>query len=138
MMDFFTNTNNLLLIATLVTSGLALALPNILGRMNRQILSVHESVKLVNERSAQIVDVRTVDEFKAGHVAKSKNLPAKEFDSDLKNLKLDASKPVILVCLSGSRANNLLGKFKKAGFAEVACMDGGIAAWKDAGLPLVK
>ena len=137
-MDFLTNTNNLLLLATLITSGLALALPQILGRLNKQLLSVHTAVQWVNQRNAQIVDIRTADEYKTGHIAQSKHLPLADLDNGIKQLKLDSNKPVILVCLSGSRANTASGKFKKAGFAEVACMDGGISAWNQAGLPLVK
>jgi rhodanese-related sulfurtransferase len=137
-MDFLTNTNNLMLLATLVTSGLALALPQILGRLNKQLLSVHTAVQWVNQRNAQIVDIRTADEYKAGHIAQSKHLPLADLDNGIKQLKLDSNKPVILVCLSGSRANTASGKFKKAGFSEVACLDGGISAWNQAGLPLVK
>ncbi|MEY4481208.1 MAG: hypothetical protein RIQ84_370 [Pseudomonadota bacterium] len=137
-MDFLTNTNNLLLLATLITSGLALALPQILGRLNKQLLSVHTAVQWVNQRNAQVVDIRTADEYKTGHIAQSKHLPLADLDNGIKQLKLDSNKPVILVCLSGSRANTASGKFKKAGFAEVACMDGGISAWNQAGLPLVK
>jgi rhodanese-related sulfurtransferase len=137
-MDFLTNTNNLLLLATLITSGLALALPQILGRLNKQLLSVHTAVQWVNQRNAQIVDIRTADEYKTGHIAQSKHLSLADLDNGIKQLKLDSNKPVILVCLSGSRANTASGKFKKAGFTEVACMDGGISAWNQAGLPLVK
>ena len=137
-MNFLTNTNNLLLIATLVTSGLALAVPQILGRLNRQLLSAHTAVQWVNQRGAQIVDVRSVEEFKSGHVANSKNLPLSDIQDPAKQLHLDTNKPVILVCLSGSRASSAAGKFKKAGFSEVACIEGGVGGWTQAGLPLVQ
>jgi len=136
-MDFLTNTNNLLLIATLVTSGLALALPQLLGRLNKQLLNVHTAIQWVNQRQAQILDVRTSDEYQSGHIANSKNLPLANFDN-IQQLQLDTNKPVILVCLSGSRANTAVGKLKKAGFLEVACIEGGISSWNQAGLPLVK
>ena len=105
-MDFLTNTNNLLLLATLITSGLALALPQIMGHLNKQLLSVHESVQWINQRQAQILDIRTPDEYKAGHIANSKHLP--------------------------------LAKLKKAGCKDVVCMEGGISAWNQAGMPLIK
>ena len=137
-MDFLTNTNNLLLLATLITSGLALALPQILGRLNKQLLSVHTAVQWVNQRNAQVVDIRTADEYKTGHIAQSKHLSLADMDYGIKKLKLDSNKPVILVCLSGSRANTAVGKLKKMGFLEVACMEGGISSWNQASLPLVK
>ena len=136
-MDFFTNTNNLLLIATLVTSGLALALPQLMGRMNKQLLNVHTAIQWVNQRQAQLLDVRTAEEYQSGHIANSKHLTLADLD-DIQKLKLDTNKPVILVCLSGSRANSAVAKLKKAGFSELACMEGGISAWNQAGLPLVK
>jgi rhodanese-related sulfurtransferase len=137
-MDFISNTNNLLLLATLLTSGLALALPQIMGRINKELISVHTAIQWVNQRNAQIVDVRSVEEYKTGHIANSKHLPLKELDGGISKLRLDARKPIILVCLSGSRATSAAGKFKKAGFDEVACMEGGIAAWNQASLPLIK
>ena len=136
-MDFITNTNNLLLLATLLTSGLALALPQIMGRINKELISVHTAIQWVNKRNAQIVDIRSVEEYKTGHIANSKHLPLSELDGGISKLRLDARKPIILVCLSGSRANTAAGKFK-AGFDELACMEGGISAWNQAGLPLIK
>ncbi len=137
-MDFFTNTNNLLLLATLITSGLALALPQIMGRLNKQLLSVTESVQFINQRQAQILDIRTVEEFNAGHIPNSKHLPLSELDSGLKQAKIDSNKPIILVCLSGNKANTALAKLKKAGCKDVVCMEGGISAWNQAGMPLIK
>jgi rhodanese-related sulfurtransferase len=95
-------------------------------------------VQWINQRQAQILDIRTADEYKAGHIANSKHLPLSELDSGLKQAKIDSNKPIILVCLSGTRANTALGKLKKAGCKEVACMDGGISAWNQAGMPLIK
>jgi rhodanese-related sulfurtransferase len=137
-MDFFTNTNNLLLLTTLIASGLALALPQILGRLNKQLLSVHESVQWINQRKAQIVDIRTPDEYKAGHIANSKHLPLSELDSGLKQAKIDSNKPIILVCLTGNKANIALAKLKKYGCKDVAYLEGGIAAWNQAGMPIIK
>ena len=136
-MDFLSNTNNLLLIATLVTSGLALALPQLMGRFNKQQLNVHTAIQWVNQRQAQILDVRTADEYQSGHIANSKNLPLADIDN-IQKLQFDTNKPVILVCLRGSRANTASGKLKKMGFLEVTCLEGGISSWNQAGLPLVK
>jgi rhodanese-related sulfurtransferase len=137
-MDFITNTNNLLLFATLLTSGVALALPQIMGRINKELISVHTAIQWVNQRNAQIIDIRSVEEYKTGHIANSKHLPLAELDGGISKLRLDARKPIILVCLSGSRATKAAGKFKKAGFDEVACIEGGVSAWNQANLPLIK
>jgi rhodanese-related sulfurtransferase len=111
-------------------------LPQLIGGANKR-LGVHATVQWINQRQAQLVDVRTTEEFRSGHVAGSKNLPLDRFDNDLSQLRLDTNKPVILVCLSGQRASGAVNKFKKAGFTEIACLDGGVNAWRDAGLPLI-
>jgi rhodanese-related sulfurtransferase len=117
---------------------LALALPQILGRLNKQLLSVHESVQWVNQRQAQILDIREANEYKAGHIPNSKHLPLSELDSGLKQAKIDSNKPIILVCLSGNKSNTALAKLKKAGCKDVVCLEGGISAWNQAGMPLIK
>ncbi|MFT5823373.1 MAG: phage shock protein E [Crocinitomix sp.] len=59
---------------------------------------------------ALVIDVRSNEEFKSGHVKGSKNIPLQTVNSRLNELK---GKIVILVCRSGARAgqaNNLLKK----------------------------
>ena len=46
--------------------------------------------------------------------------------------------PVVLVCRNGMASADAAKKLKKAGFEQVHWLDGGIAAWDAAGLPLVK
>jgi rhodanese-related sulfurtransferase len=40
--------------------------------------------------------------------------------------------------LSGNKANTALAKLKKAGCKEVMSLEGGISAWNQAGMPLIK
>lgn len=51
---------------------------------------------------AQVIDVRTRNEFKEGHFSKSKNIPLNELESKISQLN---GKQVILVCRSGARAS---------------------------------
>lgn len=53
------------------------------------------------KNGAIVVDVRTVQEFKSGHVPGSKNIPLHTLNSKKKSFK---GKEVILVCRSGGRA----------------------------------
>jgi rhodanese-related sulfurtransferase len=43
-----------------------------------------------------------------------------------------------VVCQSGARADKAARQFRAAGFEDVYTLDGGIAAWTAAGLPLTK
>jgi len=48
------------------------------------------------------------------------------------------SQPVVLVCRTGQTAGAAAKRLKKAGFEKVYVLDGGVAAWQQADLPLVK
>ena len=58
--------------------------------------------KLLNE-GAEIVDVRTKDEFRMGHIDGSKNIPLDTIKKELHKLK-NLNKPIITVCHSGNRS----------------------------------
>ena len=61
-----------------------------------------DMAKLV-EQGAVIVDVRTKDEYKAGHIAGSRNIPLDIIKSETASLK-KLNMPVITVCRSGNRS----------------------------------
>ena len=68
--------------------------------------------KEVVSRGGQIIDVRTPEEYKSGHVFNSKNIPLQQLQKEVKGL--DMKKPIITCCASGMRsasaANILSGK----------------------------
>lgn len=55
------------------------------------------------EKGAVILDVRTPNEFRQGHIQGSKNIPVNEIRSKIEMIK-KWNKPVITVCLSGGRS----------------------------------
>ena len=66
------------------------------------------------EQGATIVDVRTPDEFRSGHVAGSINIPLDRIQVDMKKISKD--KPVIACCLSGGRSGRAAEILKNAGY----------------------
>ena len=60
-------------------------------------------VKEFLSRGAIIVDVRTPQEFKDGHVVNSLNIPVQQIEARVSTIK-KKDKPVILCCKSGGRA----------------------------------
>lgn len=86
---------------------------------------------------AQIIDVRTPEEFQKGHVEGAMNLNIKgaEFDQQLGTL--DKSKPVFVYCLSGVRSGAAVERMLAEGFREVYHMPGGIVEWRASDLPEV-
>jgi rhodanese-related sulfurtransferase len=56
-------------------------------------------------RGAKIIDVRSPQEYKGGHVKGSVNIPLDRIRAEVASLK-KAGKPVILCCASGMRSGN--------------------------------
>ena len=136
-MDFILNTNNLILLVMLILSGVMIFTPTLKGIFQGQSLTAPVATSWINNRRAAIVDLRSAEEFKLGHLARAKHLPVEKFPSGLLALKLDKANPVILVCEKGSKSASMIAKFKKEGFQEVVALEGGIKSWTEAGLPLV-
>lgn len=66
------------------------------------------------KNGAIIVDVRSVAEFRAGHIPGSKNFPVDSIRNKVAELK-KFNKPVITVCRSGARSGMAKGILKSAG-----------------------
>ncbi|MCY7355038.1 MAG: rhodanese-like domain-containing protein [Lysobacter sp.] len=97
-----------------------------------------ELTGLVNRDSALVVDLRPFADFDKGHIAGAKNVLMTQFDPENPQLKSAKSLPVVLVCKTGQSAGTAAKRLRKAGFEKVYVLDGGIAAWQQADLPLVK
>jgi rhodanese-related sulfurtransferase len=84
-----------------------------------------------------VLDVRTPEEFAAGHLAGAVNLDfyAATFADDL--AALDREVPYLLYCRSDNRSGQVREMMRSLGFILVYELDGGILAWAEAGLPLV-
>lgn len=102
-------------------------------------LSINEfENKIKTTQNAQLVDVRTPDEFVTGHLKDAKNIDfwAKDFDKQI--MTLDKSKPTFVYCLAGTRSIKARDFMKINGFKEVYYMDGGIMKWRLNDKPLVE
>ncbi|RMH93171.1 rhodanese-like domain-containing protein [Lysobacter pythonis] len=97
-----------------------------------------ELTALVNRENALVIDIRAMNEFQQGHVSGSKNVLMSQFDPESKLLASAKSLPVVVVCKTGMTAAGAAKRLVKAGFEKVYVLDGGIAAWQQADLPLVK
>ena len=97
-----------------------------------------ELTPLMNRDNALVVDLRPIADFDKGHIAGSKNVQLSQFDPENKQLAPAKALPVVLVCKAGESADGAAKRLRKAGFGKVYVLDGGIAAWRQAELPLVK
>ncbi|MGA9596065.1 MAG: rhodanese-like domain-containing protein [Acidimicrobiia bacterium] len=83
-----------------------------------------------------ILDIRTPDEFAAGHIPGAINIDYYSPDFEQKLRTLDLQVPYVMYCNSGNRSANALPLMDSIGFQEVYELDGGIQAWYSAGQPL--
>jgi len=101
-----------------------------------QNVNVEEFTKHIE--GAQIVDVRTPDEWNEGIIdgAVMNNIYDADFEAKLG--KLDKEKPVAVYCKVGGRSGQAMAKMQELGFKEVYNLKGGMDAWKGANKPTVK
>ncbi|MFO7339737.1 MAG: rhodanese-like domain-containing protein [Lysobacteraceae bacterium] len=93
---------------------------------------------LINRADALVVDLSAIADFEKGHIAGSRNVIPSQFDPEGKLLAGRKQSPVVLVCRTGMASAAAARRLRKAGFEQVYWLEGGIAAWQAAGLPLVK
>ncbi|TZF90224.1 rhodanese-like domain-containing protein [Cognatilysobacter lacus] len=93
---------------------------------------------LVNREDAVVVDLSASGDFEKGHVAGSRNVQASALTPEHKLIAGAKERPLVLVCRSGQGSAAAAAKLAKSGITHVHWLDGGIAAWQQAGLPLVK
>jgi rhodanese-related sulfurtransferase len=111
-----------------------------LARLLRGYKALHpaELTALVNRDDALVVDLSPLADFEKGHIAGSRNVTPSQFDPEHKQLAPAKALPVVVVCRTGQVSAAAAARLKKAGFTRVYWLDGGIAAWQRADLPLVK
>ena len=126
--------DNIFLIAIAFISGGMLLWPFVRNRAAGPALSTLEATQLINSRNAVVIDVRTPAEFATGSLPGARNIPVDKFDQKLRDIKKD--KPVIVVCASSSRAGRAAAQLRAGGYGEVYVLAGGLAAWREAGLPI--
>lgn len=128
---------NWYLVLMAVVSGLLLMLPQLRGRVGAGSVGTAEAVRLINREKAVLIDVSEPAEYAAGHAAGARSVPLGSIESS-KNLPGNKTLPLVVVCPTGSRASRAVGAFRKLGFQDVRTLGGGLAAWREANLPVEK
>lgn len=95
-----------------------------------------EATRLINHDDALVLDVRSEDEFKGGHILNAVHIPESSVKDSLSRLEKYRNRPLIVVCRSGQRAQATVSLLRKSGFEKVHTLGGGLSAWEDANLPL--
>lgn len=92
------------------------------------------SEKLQATSNAQLIDVRTPEEFNSKHLENAINIDYNGATFDTEIAKLDKTKPTFVYCLSGGRSSSAVAKMQELGFTELYNMEGGMMKWNALGL----
>jgi rhodanese-related sulfurtransferase len=137
MSQLFEFVSNHPLLVGLFAVLLALFIRNETQRGGRNV-STQELVNLINREGAIVLDVRDAKEFAAGHIVGALNIPHSALESRIGELQQFKEKPLTIVCKMGQQAGTSGALLRKAGFAEVARLAGGMSEWRNQNLPVVK
>ena len=113
-----------------------LGLTSACGQQRFENVDVRDFAELMAKQDVVVLDVRTVDEFKEGHLEGAVNIDQSQNDFMEKvKATLSADKTIAVYCRSGRRSANAAGRLAEAGYKAVN-LKGGILAWKDAKMPV--
>jgi thioredoxin len=90
--------------------------------------------KIKTTTNAQILDVRTPQEFAGDHIENAKNSNWLNADFEKNATTLDQSKPVFVYCKAGGRSQKAAEKLAEMGFTTIYDLEGGMLKWEAAGL----
>lgn len=134
-MKFFID--NWFLFVTAIASGGLLLWPMISRSGGGSKVTAAQAVQLINREKAVLIDVSEPAEYAAGHVAGAKSVPLGGLEAST-DLPKNKALPVVVVCPTGARAARAAGILKKLGFENPRVLAGGLAAWREANLPVEK
>ena len=89
---------------------------------------------------AHLIDVRTPVEYAEVHAEGAELVPLDKLEPQavMSGRNESSDEPLFFICKSGGRSAKAVEKFRAAGFTNVVSVEGGTAAWEQAGLPVVR
>lgn len=100
-------------------------------------ISPDAAAVLLRQGEATLVDVREPDEHARERIPGARNLPLSRLEEA--ELAVQGGKPVLFHCRSGARTTGNAARLAaKAGLCEAYVVEGGLEAWKRAGLPVAE
>ncbi len=80
------------------------------------VMNINAGIDLCRLAWGRLIDVRTPEEYAAGHIDGAELIPLQELDEYLPDLLADDDRPLFICCRSGNRSNQALQRLKNEGF----------------------
>ena len=132
--------NHLLLSLGWVVLFIAIIVLTIKCKLSKvKIINNAQAIHMINKQDAVIIDTRSADSFKKGHITDSHNiLPTDIKNASAKTIEKFKENIVILIDENGLSSTSIGEILVKQGFSNVFVLKDGIAGWNGENLPLVK
>ncbi len=96
-------------------------------------VGVAEFEQLRADKKNVVLEVRTSQEFAAGHIPGAINLDVNSAEFEQKAAALDKSRSYLVHCAAGVRSARACDKMSKLDFSKLYNLEGGFKAWEKAG-----
>jgi len=101
-------------------------------------LTVNEGVDLIRSSDPLILDVRTPNEYYAGHIKNSKLIPLQQLEGRMSEIGKYKNKPILVYCRFGNRSTVASEIMIRNGFKKLYNLRQGVIGWQKAGEQLEK
>lgn len=96
------------------------------------------AVQLMNTEDVVLLDVREPAEAVGGKIGKAIQIPSSSVAQRMSELEKHKNKTLLVYDKTGARSAIACKELSKNGFEKVFSLNGGLAAWQEAHLPLSK
>lgn len=102
-------------------------------------ISIAEAAKIIKtDTNVVVLDIRTPDEFKGGHIKGAKNIDFNDKDFAKKMAELDKSKTYVIHCAAGGRSGRACKQVADMNFKSMLHMNEGFKKWESSGQAVEK
>lgn len=136
--------HHLYLVGALVLIIIAMAVVELLRQYTGpKHVTPTQATLMINHQNAQLIDMRQPEQFQKGHilgaqqVAQEQIQPSHQLLQHLTN-ENGTPRPVIIICEQGIQAKTVANCLLQLGMDNVYVLQGGMSAWRDEGMPVVK
>ncbi|MEO6065183.1 MAG: rhodanese-like domain-containing protein [Lysobacterales bacterium] len=129
-----------MILATAFVALLAFLISHEFAQFARKykVLTPQGLTLLINRQSPLLIDMSSQKDFDAGHIVGARHVPLSQFDPEHKDLAKVREMPLAVYCGNGQTSAAACARLAKAGFTQVNWLDGGLAAWRAASLPVTR